>query len=78
MTETWVAAGRGSRGDSQMRIEYRYRFPVKGLMAEAMESTEVEAGGAIPWDRAFALAQGYPGKRHPEQSEGSPRSSTEP
>ncbi len=44
-----------------MRIEYLYRFPVKGLMAEAMESTEVEAGGAIPWDRAFALAQGDSG-----------------
>ncbi len=44
-----------------MRIEYLYRFPVKGLMAEAMESTEIEAGGAIPWDRAFALAQGDSG-----------------
>jgi uncharacterized protein YcbX len=41
-----------------MRIEYLYRFPVKGLTAEAMETAEVEAGGAIPWDRAFALAQG--------------------
>jgi uncharacterized protein len=41
-----------------MRIEYLYRFPVKGLTAEAMEVAEVEPGGAIPWDRAFALAQG--------------------
>jgi uncharacterized protein YcbX len=41
-----------------MRIEYLYRFPVKGLTAEALEVAEVEAGGAIPWDRAFALAQG--------------------
>jgi uncharacterized protein YcbX len=41
-----------------MRIEYLYRFPVKGLTAEALEATEVETGGAIPWDRAFALAQG--------------------
>jgi uncharacterized protein YcbX len=41
-----------------MRIEYLYRFPVKGLTAEAMETAAVEAGGAIPWDRAFALAQG--------------------
>jgi uncharacterized protein YcbX len=41
-----------------MRIEYLYRFPVKGLTAEAMEVAEVEAGDAIPWDRAFALAQG--------------------
>ncbi len=41
-----------------MRIEYLYRYPVKGLTAEALEQAEVEAGGAIPWDRAFALAHG--------------------
>ena len=44
-----------------MRIEYLYRFPVKGLSAEALEATELEAGGCIPWDRAFALAQGDSG-----------------
>lgn len=44
-----------------MRIEYLYRFPVKGLSAEAIEAAEVKAGGAIPWDRAFALAQGDSG-----------------
>ncbi|MBS0560051.1 MAG: MOSC domain-containing protein [Proteobacteria bacterium] len=41
-----------------MRIEYLYRFPVKGLTAEALEAAEVAEGGTIPWDRAFALAQG--------------------
>lgn len=41
-----------------MRIEYLYRYPVKGLTAEALESAEVEPGGCIPWDRAFALALG--------------------
>jgi len=41
-----------------MRIEYLYRYPVKGLSAEALEDAWVEEGGAIPWDRAFALAQG--------------------
>jgi uncharacterized protein YcbX len=41
-----------------MRIEYLYRYPVKGLTAEALEVAEVEEGGCIPWDRAFALAQG--------------------
>jgi uncharacterized protein YcbX len=41
-----------------MRIEHIYRYPVKGLTAEALEETAVEAGGALPWDRAFALAQG--------------------
>lgn len=44
-----------------MRIEYLYRFPVKGLTAEALEMAEVEKGAAIPWDRAFALAQGDAG-----------------
>ncbi len=44
-----------------MRIEYLYRFPVKGLTAEALETAEVKAGGAIAWDRAFALAQGDSG-----------------
>ena len=41
-----------------MRIEYLYRYPVKGLSAEAIERAEVAEGRAIPWDRAFALAQG--------------------
>ncbi len=44
-----------------MRIEYLYRYPVKGLTAEALELAEVEPGGCIPWDRAFALAQGDSG-----------------
>ncbi|MGH7160995.1 MAG: MOSC domain-containing protein [Acetobacteraceae bacterium] len=44
-----------------MRIEYLYRYPVKGLTAEAIEEASLEAGGAIPWDRAFALAQGDAG-----------------
>jgi uncharacterized protein YcbX len=41
-----------------MRVDRLYRYPVKGLSAEAMEAAHVEAGAAIPWDRAFALAQG--------------------
>ena len=44
-----------------MRIEYLYRYPVKGLTAEAMEQAEVKPGCAIPWDRAFALAHGDSG-----------------
>ena len=44
-----------------MRVEYLYRYPVKGLTAEAIEAAEVEPGGCIPWDRAFALAQGDAG-----------------
>jgi uncharacterized protein YcbX len=41
-----------------MRVDRLYRYPVKGLSAEALDEVRVEAGGALPWDRAFALAQG--------------------
>ena len=44
-----------------MRIERLYRYPVKGLTAEALEEVHVEPGRALPWDRAFALAQGDSG-----------------
>ena len=45
----------------RMRIDRLYRYPVKGLTAEALEQAWLEAGQAIPWDRAFALAQGDAG-----------------
>jgi len=41
-----------------MRIEQLYRYPVKGLTAEALEEVMLEPGEPLPWDRAFALAQG--------------------
>ncbi|GAC1348256.1 MAG: MOSC domain-containing protein [Acetobacteraceae bacterium] len=41
-----------------MRIERLYRYPVKGLTAEALEEAHVQPGGALPWDRSFALAHG--------------------
>lgn len=44
-----------------MRIERLYRYPVKGLTAEALEEVQVSTGEALPWDRAFALAQGDAG-----------------
>ena len=47
--------------ETVMRVEYLYRYPVKGLTAEALEAAEVEPNGCIPWDRAFALAQGDAG-----------------
>ncbi len=31
-----------------MRIEYLYRYPVKGLTAEALEAAEVETGRLHP------------------------------
>lgn len=41
-----------------MRVETLYRYPVKGLTAEAMEVVELEEGECITHDRRFALAQG--------------------
>jgi uncharacterized protein YcbX len=41
-----------------VRIEHLYRYPVKGLSAEALDAIDATAGQALPWDRAFALAQG--------------------
>ena len=39
-----------------MKIDAIFRFPVKGLSAEALERVEVVAGEGLPGDRRFALA----------------------
>jgi len=41
-----------------MRIETIYRYPVKGLTAEALEQVALTPGETLPHDRRFALAQG--------------------
>jgi uncharacterized protein YcbX len=41
-----------------MQIESLYRYPVKGLTPEVLASASLSPGRCIPWDRAFALAQG--------------------
>ena len=41
-----------------MRIEKIYRYPVKGLTAEALEDVSLHPGETLPHDRRFALAQG--------------------
>lgn len=41
-----------------MRVETLYRYPVKGLTAEALEEAHLTAGACIAHDRRFALAQG--------------------
>jgi uncharacterized protein YcbX len=41
-----------------MRIEAIYRYPVKGLTAEALEQAALTPGLTLPEDRRFALAQG--------------------
>src|SRR5271165_5447531 len=41
-----------------MQIESLYRYPVKGLTPEPLAEATLIPGRCIPWDRAFALAQG--------------------
>jgi uncharacterized protein len=41
-----------------MRVEHIYRYPVKGLTAEALEEVTLTPGQCLPHDRRFALAQG--------------------
>jgi len=41
-----------------MRVEHIYRYPVKGLTAEALEEVALTPGECLPHDRRFALAQG--------------------
>ena len=41
-----------------MRVERIYRYPVKGLTAEALEEVALTEAHCLPHDRRFALAQG--------------------
>jgi len=49
--------GRGSR-EFGMRIEHIYRYPIKGLSAEALEDVALGVGEGLAHDRRFAFAQG--------------------
>lgn len=40
-----------------MRVEHIYRYPVKGLSAEALEQVHLAPNEMLPEDRRFALAQ---------------------
>jgi hypothetical protein len=41
-----------------MRVESIYRYPIKGLTAEALAEVPLSVGQCLPHDRRFALAQG--------------------
>jgi uncharacterized protein YcbX len=43
------------------RIAALYRYPVKGLSAEPLESIPLSAGGGVPGDRAYAIENGPSG-----------------
>ncbi len=39
-------------------VKSLYRYPVKGLTPEALESVTIEAGATMPFDRAYAIENG--------------------
>jgi len=41
-----------------IKITALYRYPVKGLNAEALKTIMLLAGQTVPWDRAYALENG--------------------
>lgn len=41
-----------------IRIEHIYRYPVKGMRAERLQRGQLEAGGGLKFDRAFAFTSG--------------------
>jgi hypothetical protein len=43
------------------RIAALYRYPVKGLSAEPLESVRLAPGGGVPGDRAYAIENGPSG-----------------
>jgi uncharacterized protein YcbX len=43
------------------RVAALYRYPVKGLSAEPLDSVRLSAGGGIPGDRAYAIENGPSG-----------------
>ncbi len=49
------AAGAYDRGMS-ISLRHLYRYPVKGMNAEAPEAVALEAGRCLPGDRRFAIA----------------------
>jgi uncharacterized protein YcbX len=50
----WCAKAEGKL----MKIDSLYRYPVKGLTPERLSAASLSPGNCIPFDRAFALAQG--------------------
>jgi uncharacterized protein YcbX len=41
-----------------IKLEYIYRYPVKGFRAERLERGELRTGAGLAWDRAFAFTSG--------------------
>ena len=54
----FLRKGEGRVMEEKGRISALYRYPVKGLSPERLERAELERGGTMPWDRAFAIENG--------------------
>ena len=54
------------------RVARIYRYPVKGLSPEPMDEVALEAGGVIPFDRAYAIENG-PGRFNPVEPKHLPK-----
>lgn len=50
---------------STSTITALYRYPIKGMTAEALPRVSLEAGGTMPFDRAYAIENG-PGRFDPD------------
>lgn len=50
---------------SQASVAALYRYPVKGLTPEPLESVDLKPGETLPFDRAYAIENG-PGRFDPE------------
>ncbi|MCL4767215.1 MAG: MOSC domain-containing protein [Hyphomicrobiaceae bacterium] len=48
------------------RVARLYRYPVKGLSPEPLDGVALEAGGVVPFDRAYAIENG-PGRFDPAE-----------
>jgi uncharacterized protein len=55
------------------KIQALYRYPVKGLSAEALDDVELRADEAIPNDRRFAIAHGAARRLDPANPEWMPK-----
>lgn len=49
-----------------MEIASLYRYPVKGLSPQKLDSAALMPGETVPWDRAYAIENG-PGRFDPDQ-----------
>ena len=56
-----ASAGAHSQDGAPGHVHGIYRYPVKGLTAEALERVTLKAGATLPFDRAYAIENG-PGR----------------